>query len=141
MREETSSTLPGQAIEQSSRDRSEKCMSSQISTVSYLKGLSILASHGFDTVNSAVDAILQLMVEQLGMRSSFLAHFKRGSRQLEVVAVHNLPGGCDIQVGTAVPLSQNFPSSKAERPASLVLEKLQPPADLSLERAPAHGNG
>src|SRR5712691_4824402 len=115
-----------------------KCMSSSTDTNTYLEGLSALAAQGFASIQIAVDAILQLMTEQLGMRSSFLAHIKLEDNQLEVLAVHNVPGGCDIQVGTAVPLSQGLSQmmTTAKKPSPLLIEKLQRPTDSSGNQVP-----
>src|SRR5437870_10547524 len=112
-------------------------MSSPADTNSYLAGLSALAGRGFVSIQTAVDAILQLMLEQLGMRSSFLAHIKYENSQLEVLAAHNMPGGCNIQIGTAVPLPKSFSQmiANAKRPSALLIEKLQRPADSSSNQA------
>ena len=112
-------------------------MSSPTDTNNYLAGLSALAARSFISIQEAADAILQLMTEQLGMRSSFLAHIQYESSQLEVLASHNMPGGCNIQVGTAVPLTKSFPgiTVNAKRPSPGLIEKLQRPSDSSSNQA------
>ena len=102
-------------------------MSLSADTNSYLSGLSALAARSFVSIQAAVEAILQLMIEQLGMRSSFIAHIKYENGELEVLAVHNMPGGCDIQIGTSVPLPKSFShmTVNTKRPSSLLVEKLQ----------------
>lgn len=113
-------------------------MSSSADTKSYLSGLSALAARSFMSIQAAVEAILQLMIEQLGMRSSFIAHIKYENGELEVLAVHNVPGGCDIQIGTSVPLPKSFSHMivNTKRPSSLLLEKLKRPSDSSSHQVP-----
>lgn len=112
-------------------------MSSSADTNSYLSGLSALATRSFVSIQAAVEAILQLMIEQLGMRSSFIAHIKYEKDELEVLATRNMPGGCDIQIGTSVPLPKSFSHMKVKtnRAGSLLLEKLQRPLDSSSQHA------
>ena len=113
-------------------------MNSSTDTDSYLAGLSALASHGFASIQAAVDAILQLMIEMLGTRSSFLARITYENSQLEVVAALNMPGGCDIQIGTAVPLPKGFAQMiNAKGPSPILLEKLQLHSHSSSNQGPA----
>lgn len=95
----------------------------------YLEGLSVLAAQGFASIKEAIDAILQLMTEQLPMRSSFLARFKFEEKQLEVLAAHNMPGGCDISVGTTVSLPHSFSQvmSGAKEPITHAVATLPTP--------------
>ncbi len=113
-------------------------MSSSADINSYLSGLSALASRSFVSIQAAVEAILQLVVEQLGMRSSFIAHIKYENGELEVLAVRNMPGGCNIQVGTSVPLPKSFSHMivNTKRPPSLLLEKLQQSINSSSQHVP-----
>jgi signal transduction histidine kinase len=113
-------------------------MNASVDTSSYLAGLSALATHGFTSIQAAVDAILQLMVEELGTRSSFLARITYENSQLEVVAALNMPGGCDIQIGTAVPLPKGFDQMiHAKGPSPIVMEKLQQDRHASSNQGPA----
>src|SRR6266700_2548848 len=80
----------------------------QFGSNSFLAGLSALAARDFISIQTAIDAVLQLIVERLNMRSSFLAQIAAQNTRLEVLASYNVPGGCDIQVGVSVPLAQNF---------------------------------
>ena len=112
-------------------------MNSSVDTSNYLAGLSALAARGFPSISAAVDAILQLMVEELGTRSSFLARIAHENSQLEVVSVLNLPGGCDIQVGTTVPLQKGFDQMvHAKGPPPVPLEKFQKHASSASNSGP-----
>ena len=77
-------------------------------TTVYLDGLSALAARSFPTTRAAIDAALRLLVDQLGMRSSFLTRIAREERRHEVLAAHNEPGGCDVAVGDVLELPQTF---------------------------------
>lgn len=68
---------------------------------SYLGGLSELAGRGFASTGEATGAVLRLLSEQLGMRSSFLARITRAEDRFEA---HNAPGGCAIEPGLVAPL-------------------------------------
>jgi hypothetical protein len=74
----------------------------------YLGGLSKLAGRSFDSVEEEREALLQLLAEQLGMRSTFLTRITPEENRNEVVASHNAPDGCGIPVGTVLPLSGTF---------------------------------
>ncbi len=74
----------------------------------YLGDLSELAGRSFDSVEEAREAFLQLLSEQLGMRSAFLTRIMPEENRNEVVASHNAPDGCSIPVGTVLPLSGTF---------------------------------
>lgn len=99
----------------------------------YLDSLSALARRGFVSNQEATNAILQLLMEQLTMRSSFLTHVTCEADQFEVIAAQNEAGGCAIQVGIVVPVSQNFQSitGKFGEPAPVLLEDLRSYRDLS----------
>ena len=74
----------------------------------YLGGLSELAGRSFDSVEEATLALLQLLSEQLGMRSAFLTRITPEENRNEVVASHNAPDGCGILAGAVLPLSGTF---------------------------------
>jgi signal transduction histidine kinase len=99
----------------------------------YLDSLSTLTRRGFDSNQAATEAILQLLTEQLTMRSSFLTHISGKSGQFKVIATHNEAGGCDIEVGTSVSLCESFQwsASNADGPSPLLLEDLRSNRDLS----------
>ena len=79
-----------------------------VGSPAYLGGLSELAGRSFDTVEEAREALLQLLSEQLDMRSAFLTHITPEENRNEVVASHNAPDGCGILVGAVLPLSGTF---------------------------------
>lgn len=74
----------------------------------YLAGLSELAGRGFASTGEAMAAILRLLVEQLGMRSSFISRVNRAEGRWEVLGAYNLSGGCGIPQGVVLPLSDSF---------------------------------
>ena len=74
----------------------------------YLSNLSELAGHSFASTQEAVEAILRLIVDRLGLRSSFLTRIDQEECQHEVVMAQNLAGGSDIQAGVVMELSQTF---------------------------------
>jgi hypothetical protein len=74
----------------------------------YLSNLSELAGHSFASTQEAVEAILRLIVDRLGLRSSFLTRIDQEECQHEVIMAQNLAGGSDIQVGVVMKLSQTF---------------------------------
>ncbi len=74
----------------------------------YLSGLSGLAGRSFASTQVAVEAILQLVTEQLGLRSSFLTRITREAGRNEVLAAHNSAGGSDVQEGALLELLQTF---------------------------------
>lgn len=80
----------------------------RIGTPAYLGGLSELAGRSFDSVEEEREALLQLLSEQLGMRSAFLTRITPEENLNEVVASHNAPDGCGIPVGAVLPLSGTF---------------------------------
>ena len=112
-------------------------MSIDNEAATYLDSLSTLARRGFDSNREATDAILQLLMEQLTMRSSFLTHVTGEAGRFEVIAAQNEAGGCAIKVGTVVPVYQNFQSitSKSDEPAPVLLEDLRSYRDLSSQFA------
>ncbi|MDP9379544.1 MAG: hypothetical protein M3Q29_05220 [Chloroflexota bacterium] len=80
----------------------------QIAVPTYLGGLSELAARSFDSTDEATRALLRLVSEQLGMRSTFLTHITPAEDRNEVVASHNAPDGCGIPAGAVLPLSGTF---------------------------------
>lgn len=77
-------------------------------TSAYLSGLSELAGRSFASAQEAVEAILRLVVDQLGLRSSFLTHISHEEGRNEVLAAHNLTGGSNVQEGALLELPQTF---------------------------------
>jgi hypothetical protein len=74
----------------------------------YLGQLSALAAHTFSSTDALMEAILTLVVDQLGMRTSFLTHIVQEQDQNSIIAAHNEPGGCDVLAGTELPLEDTF---------------------------------
>lgn len=79
-----------------------------IHTNSYLGGLSELAGRSFASIQEAAEAILQLTIDQTGLRSSFLTRISHKRGKHEVLVARNLAGGSNIQAGVVVELSQTF---------------------------------
>ena len=79
-----------------------------VGSTAYLGGLSELVGRSFDSVEEATEALLQLLSEQLGMRSAFLTRITPEENCNEVVASYNAPDGCGIPVGAVLPLSGTF---------------------------------
>ena len=74
----------------------------------YLGGLSELAGRSFNSVEEEREALLQLLAEQLGMRSTFLTRITPEENRNEVMASYNAPNGCGIPLGAVFPLSGTF---------------------------------
>ncbi len=74
----------------------------------FLGGLSELAARSFASTEEAMASILLLIVEQFGMRTSFLTRITRELGQSEVLAAHNRPGGCDVAPGAVLELPLTF---------------------------------
>ena len=68
-------------------------------TPAYLGGLSRLAGRSFDSAEEFAQALLQLISEQLGLRSAFLTRIMPETNRNEVLASHNAPDGCGIPPG------------------------------------------
>lgn len=77
-------------------------------TSSFLSGLSALAGRSFTSTDETIAAVLALLVEQLGMRSSFVSRIDRAAGRFELVASHKAVGGCGIPPTGAVPLQDTF---------------------------------
>ncbi len=74
----------------------------------FLGGLSELAARSFVSTEEAMAAILLLIVEQFGMRTSFLTRITRELGRSEVLAAYNRPGGCDVAPGSLLELPLTF---------------------------------
>ncbi len=75
---------------------------------SFLGGLSELAARSFVSTEEAMAAILLLIVDQFGMRTSFLTRITRELGRSEVLAALNRPGGCDVAPGSLLELPLTF---------------------------------
>lgn len=74
----------------------------------YLRGLSELAGRSFASTTEALGATLNLIVDQLGLRSSLVTRIIRETCQNEVLAAYNVPGGSDVPAKALLELSQTF---------------------------------
>ncbi len=77
-------------------------------TAAYLDGLSVLAGRSFPSTAELLGAVLKLVVEQLGLRTSYLARIICGEGRSEVLAAYNAPGGCDVREGAVLVLTDTF---------------------------------
>ena len=83
-------------------------MVERVGVPAYLGGLSEFAGRSFDSVEEARKTLLQLLSEQLGLRSAFLTRITPEENRNEVVAAYNAPDGCGISTGAVLPLSGTF---------------------------------
>ncbi|CAA9266862.1 MAG: hypothetical protein AVDCRST_MAG93-2449 [uncultured Chloroflexia bacterium] len=74
----------------------------------YLHSLSELAGCSFASTTEALGATLKLIVDQLGLRSSFVTAIDRETCQNEVIAAYNVPGGCDVPAKALLELPETF---------------------------------
>lgn len=74
----------------------------------YLRSLSTLTARSFNSTAEATQAVLETIVEQLGLRSSLLTRFAPAEGRNRVLAAYNQPGGCDIPAGAELPLDDTF---------------------------------
>lgn len=74
----------------------------------YLSSLSKLAGRSFASTQESIEMILQMIVDQLGLRSSFLTRIDCEESQNEVLAAYNLADGSDVQQGVLLELPQTF---------------------------------
>jgi hypothetical protein len=51
--------------------------------------------------------VLRQLVDELGMRSTFVSRIDRDARRVEVLAAHNVEGGCNIPRGGVLPLGDS----------------------------------
>ena len=76
--------------------------------VAYLGQLSALAVRTFNSTEELMEAILALIVDQLGLRTSFLTHIVREQAENRILAAYNEPDGCGIPAGVELPLEDTF---------------------------------
>lgn len=74
----------------------------------YLSSLSEWAGRSFASTTEALEAVLKLIVDQLGLRSSFITRISRDKCQNAVLIAYNAPGGSDIPTEALMELSQTF---------------------------------
>ena len=73
-----------------------------------LHALSSLAGTSFGTTSAATEAILRLIADLFGMRTTWVSRIDRSSCEMVVTAAHNEPGGCDFRAGTTHPLPDTY---------------------------------
>jgi PAS domain S-box-containing protein len=83
-----------------------------------LGALAALVGQRFPSLSGALDTVLPLVTTQLGMRTAFCARINRDDGAAEIVAAHNLPGGCAVVPGSLLPLPHMF--------CSLIAAALEP---------------
>jgi len=74
----------------------------------YLDSLSALSARGFATLDDALESVLHLIVDTIGLRSSFMTQLDPSTGQATIVAAVNQPGGSDIEPGATYPLDHMF---------------------------------
>ena len=74
----------------------------------YLGSLSAFSAKSFTSTAALVEAVLVLVTDQLGLRTSFLTEITPAQNRNLIVAVHRQPDGCEIIPGSELPLAQTF---------------------------------
>jgi hypothetical protein len=73
-----------------------------------LNHLSALAGRSYASTVEAVDAILKLLADQLGMRTTYLSRVDRDGGQVRIQFAHNLAGGCGVPPGSSHQLEDTY---------------------------------
>ena len=77
-----------------------------------LASLASLARTSFASSDDAISAVLRQVTKQVGTRTSYLTRIAReagrSAGRSEVVAAHNLPGGCGVVAGDILDLPLTF---------------------------------
>lgn len=91
---------------------------------SLLGGLSSLAGRSFSTSGDAIEAILKLIADQLGMRTTHLSHISEEDNLQSVVAAFNAPDGCAVMAGSEIDLEDTYCRTVAAMvdPEPLIIE-------------------
>jgi hypothetical protein len=63
---------------------------------------------GFASTEETIAAVLRLVARWIGTRSSFLNRIDREHGRAEVLAAYNAPGGCGVEPGAGLALSDTF---------------------------------
>ncbi len=74
----------------------------------YLAGLSTLSLRSFTSTDDVVQAILELIVDYLGLRTSFITRINQEQNQNTVTAAYNRAGGSDVPSPIDLTLHQTF---------------------------------
>jgi hypothetical protein len=74
----------------------------------YIDLLSALSVRSFASTEEALDALLALLADQLGVRTSFASELSRDDGLFTVLAAHEEVGGIELAPGTVRPLPLTF---------------------------------
>lgn len=89
-------------------DTTTAATNGQSTITTYLGGLSALAVQSFASTQAAFEATLQLISQQLGLRTSYLTKITVEQQLSHVLAAYNAPGGCDVATGALLALPETF---------------------------------
>lgn len=107
-------------------------------TSAFLNSISELAAGRYCSTREMVEAVLELLTDQIGMRSSFLTRITSDRNRLEVLAAHNEPGGSDVPSEVSLELHETFCSliSGSGEPGPFMVEDARSDPDLRSHPAP-----
>ncbi len=93
----------------------------------YMESISNLAGSRYQSTGEMVEAVLRLLVGQLGMRSSHLAHVVPEDDRYEIVSSFNEAGGSEVPAGAQLELHKTYCSeiSRLNEPEPLIVEDAQ----------------
>jgi PAS domain S-box-containing protein len=88
-----------------------------------IRGLSALAAPSYASADAAAAAIVQLITDQLGMRTSYLTRLLPEGK-LEILAAYSAPEGCVLTVGAMYSVPETFCHEviAGAKPAPVVIE-------------------
>ena len=67
-----------------------------------------LAAPGFASTEEAIGAVLRVVAQGVGARSSFLNRVDHQRGRAEVLAAYNAPGGCGVAPGAVLALPDTY---------------------------------
>lgn len=73
-----------------------------------LDSISILAARSFPSTDALIEAMLVLITDQLGLRTSFLTRITPRENRNHVIAAYSQPDGCGLESGIDLPLEDTF---------------------------------
>jgi hypothetical protein len=74
----------------------------------YLGPLSALSAISFPSTDALIQAILALITDQVGLRTSFLTQISPSENRNHIIAVHQQPNGCELVADIDLPLEDTF---------------------------------
>lgn len=77
-------------------------------TPHYLDSLSALSARSFATLSEVVESVLRLIVDEIGLRSSYMTQLDPSTQHATITAAVNQPGGSNIEPGANFPLGHLF---------------------------------